>query len=95
MTVDLTKSTFTAEEAAELEQMGYVMADVTAMGESEAVFAIVGTEDDEQHSEPSFFPKPSWIAAGTVHPAVHMSITLPDGVYALPSSNKEKKEPSW
>lgn len=58
MTIDLTKSTFTAEEAAELTQ-------------------------------------PSWYALDDAEPIVNMSINLPDGVYTLPSGNKENKESSW
>ena len=55
MTVDLTKSTFTAEEAEELERMGYVMADVTALVDSERKWVIaISPQHNKENKEPSW-----------------------------------------
>lgn len=47
MKLDLTKSTFTAEEAAELQNMGYLMVEITTSSDCHPIFAIGA------HPEPS------------------------------------------
>lgn len=82
MTVDLNKSTFTAEEAVELTQRGYEMIEV-ATANSPTCWII------------GYLPQPRWCAANDLIPVVDMSINLPDGAYTMPSGGKENKDPSW
>lgn len=55
MSVDINKSTFTAEEAAELERMGYAMAEVTICGEYTGKWVIAATpQHNKENKEPSW-----------------------------------------
>lgn len=55
MTVDLTKSTFTAEEAAELERIGYTMAEFTLCGGYTGRWIIAATpQHNKENKEPSW-----------------------------------------